>query len=222
MSVTCQDCGIPLPVDGSGYTPCTCADDAARQRRLIVTLGELATQPAGWAYANRAGFRVEWDHQQFRVTDSEGSDRRFEHPAQALIYSKDRLLELGGPGQTWALLVCLDCHTATPDPDWPAPPHWPPLPGDGFRCHVTGRFAQRTRACREGAWAADIEQARRIFATIPHRDECPCWGCETAGPPCDKSCVKCYPDQPRLERAARRRRHSAVPALARRDDWRRS
>lgn len=219
MSVTCHDCGIPLPVDSSGYTACTCVEDAARSRRLIVTVGELDPQPVDWPHAAPACFRVEWDPTSFRVTDSTGGDRTFERPEQALVYAGDRSSELGGPRRdTWALMVCLECGAAEPDPDWPAPPHWPPQPGDQFRCHATGRFAKRLTALRTSVWARDVEQARRIFARLPHRDDCPCRTC-VASTPCDDTCLKCHPDHLRREHTAQRRRHSAIPALARREDW---
>lgn len=219
MSVTCHDCGIPLPADATGYTACTCVEDAAQARRLVVTVGELDPQPAAWPHEAPACFRVEWDPKLFRVTDSEGGDRTFERPEQALTYSRDRVAGLGGPrGDMWFLMVCLECGTAEPDPNWPAPPHYPSLPGDRFRCHVTGRFAARLTALRASVWAQDVEQARRVFARLRHRDDCSCYGCIAAAP-CDAGCHKCHPDLPQEERAARRRRHSAVPSLGRRGDW---
>lgn len=178
MSATCQDCGIPLPVDSTGYEWCTCVEDEARHRRTIVTIGWLDPQPPDWAYATPAAFRVEWDPRLHRVVDTTGWAQTFERPEQALIASHDRIELLGGAHKdTWALMVCLSCGDAQPDDAWPCPRHVPEQPGDRFRCHVTGRFAARLSACNERAWASTAEEARHLFETIPHRAACACRGC---------------------------------------------
>lgn len=176
MSVTCHRCGIPLAIEERGYTPCTCAEDAARARRVLVTIGELDPQPEPWPYPAPAAWRVELDMRACQILDSERGARTFDSPAATMIASHDRLVELGGKGESYVLRVCETCHELVLDPYFPCPAPT----GENHRCHQTGRFSDTSRASRVHLWAKDLDQAKRLAERVPHHDKaCVCNACGT-------------------------------------------
>lgn len=110
----------------------------------------------------------------------------------------------GEGGHDFQLYVC-PCGEPVAR-DW-----WPPPPA--FRCTRTGRFVELRRVVKDEVLAADATDALAVFRErgyLDAEDDAPCSparGC------------RCNAGREAAERMERKRRHCAVPALARPGDW---